>query len=81
MPGENCKLPGCNTSRKHGISILKVKAPINEKSKEWRAAMLNAITKYREVDASFRKQILSDKVYICEKHFEPDSINKCKFHF
>ena len=79
MPGANCCIPECGTCRRHtDLSLFKVKAPTNEAKKKWRADLLNEITKGREVDANFRRQILNDTVRICEKHFEADQIQTYK---
>ena len=48
-------------------------------SKAWRSAMLEQITKGREIDSNFRRQILQDTVHICEKNFKEDQINKCEY--
>ena len=40
----------------------------DEITKKWRREMLNVMTKDREVDANFKKQIEKDHVYVCEKH-------------
>ena len=36
--------------------------------------MINIITKDRVVDQSLRKQIESDKLYICERHFSKEQL-------
>ena len=41
---------------------------------EW----LSELTKTRVLDAEFRKLIDNDKVYTCEKHFDPNDIEICK---
>ena len=75
MPGENCAIFGCPTSRRHAsISIFKVPLPNNEVNKKWGSELINIITKDRQVDALLRKRIESSKIFICERHFSPDQI-------
>jgi len=79
MPGDNCAVFGCGTSRRtKGVGIWKLPALKDEAHKRWRAEWLNEITKTRTVDAAFRKKIQSDCVYTCEKHFDPKDIEICK---
>ena len=37
--------------------------------------------KNREIDLDFRRQIKDDKIYTCEKHFDPGDIEICKYGF
>ena len=75
MPGENCCVVNCNTSRKTlGIGIFKL--PSKEKRKEWRNAWLHEIIKTRVIDKSFRELIEKDRVYTCERHFKTEVIKK-----
>ena len=70
MPGANCSIFGCPVSRRYKeISIFKVPSGTNEFKLKWRRDLINIITKDRVVDQSLRKQIESDKLYICERHF------------
>jgi hypothetical protein len=46
--------------------------------KEWREKWLNEITKTRAIDGDFKKRIDSDRVFTCEKHFDPKDIEICK---
>ena len=73
MPGENCCVVGCGSNRRtKGIGIFKL--PSEKLHKGWRDSWLNAITKFRVLDKSFKSQIENDHVYTCEKHFKPDEI-------
>lgn len=73
MPGKNCCIPNCPTSRRHtGISIFNVPRGDDEYSTEWRNKLVGIITKYRVVDASFRLKIEKRDVAICEKHFSDE---------
>ena len=79
MPGDNCAVFGCGSSRRtKGLGIFKLPAPSNDSRKKWRRDLLNEITKSRVVDKAFKDKIEKDSVYICEKHFQPDDIEKCK---
>ena len=82
MPGKNCCIPDCGTNRRKsfdGISIFKVKKENTAENRKWRADILNMITKFREVDASFRQQISCNTFRICELHFEPHEVIPCKY--
>lgn len=84
MPGANCSLASCGTSkRKKGIGIFKLPAPVEDFHADWRARILSKITKDRVIDSNFRDQIKKDKVQICEKHFKKDEIEtgKNKFNY
>ena len=79
MPGVNCAVFGCGTfQRSKGIGIFKLPAAKDENYKSWREQWLSKITRTRVVDADFKKQILEDKVFTCEKHFKPEEIEICK---
>ena len=72
IPGENCAIFGCSTSRRNkGISIFKVPLPNNEFNKKWNRDLINIITKDRQVDEPLKKRIASCNLYICERHFLP----------
>lgn len=75
MPGANCSIFGCNTSRKHkGISIFKVPKAKNERYKVWRKDWLQIITRTHVVDESLSKQINNDSLHVCEKHFKEEDV-------
>ena len=58
MPGANCSIFGCSTSRsKTGIGIFKVPLPTTDFNKKWRQELIAIITKDRVVDASLKRQI------------------------
>jgi hypothetical protein len=81
MPGDNCAVFGCGTSRRtKGIGIWKLPAPKDEAHKKWRDEWLNEVTKTRTVDTAFRKKIENDSVYTCEKHFDHKDIEICKYY-
>ena len=82
MPGANCSVFGCSTSRKKkyaGITICKipseVKDPSSDEEKErncWREKLLCTILRDRVVDESLRRQIANNNLHICELHFTAD---------
>ena len=49
--------------------------------RRWRNEWLGEIKKTREMDQDFRRQIIDDKIYTCEKHFDPGDIEICKAPF
>lgn len=80
MPGDNCSVFGCGSSRKtKGIGIWKLPAPRNAEYKKWRELWLNELTKTRVVDKDFKRQIDNDRVFTCENHFRPEDIEICKY--
>ena len=82
MPGANCSIYGCGTSRKHtGISIFRIPAKDDNLSKKTREAWVRLVIRDREIDSSLRKQIDQRTILICEKHFEKNLIETCKFGF
>ena len=80
MPGENCAVVGCGSCRRtKNIGIWKLPSgKKNDKYKKWRDKWLNEITKSRVVDKAFKDLIQKDRVYTCEKHFDPEDIEICK---
>ena len=86
MPGANCSIRGCSSSRRSkGIIIFNI-PPKNLKLKDaeqekQRNDMINIITRDREIDSDLRRQINEDRLHICEKHFQPDEMYYCKFIF
>ena len=86
MPGANYSIRGCSSSRRSkGISIFNIpKKNLKFKDAEqekWRNDMINIITRDREIDSDLRRQIIEDRLHICEKHFQPDEMYYCKFIF
>jgi hypothetical protein len=80
MPGANCSIFGCATSRKHvGVGIFKIHAGTDELSKKTRKAWISVITKDRSVDESLRRQINSGNLYVCERHFRKEEYECCKY--
>ncbi len=68
MPGANCSVFGCGSSRQHvGIGIFLIPSGEDEISKRTREAWLKVITKGRVIDTSLQRQINSGSLYVCEK--------------
>lgn len=79
MPGANCAIPGCTTSRAHsGVAIFRIPVKDDEYHSNWRNNVLAVIKRVREVDPLFKKQIDNRNVYICEKHYTDDKLIRCK---
>ncbi|KAJ8025305.1 Transposable element P transposase [Holothuria leucospilota] len=75
MPGANCAVVGCGTSRRSkGVGIFRLPAAKNEEYSRWRSSWLNEITKSRVVDKEFRDQIRNNAVFTCERHFRPEEV-------
>ena len=75
MPGANCCLPQCGTSRRtKGCGIFKLPQRKDEFYQKWNEKMLQIIKKYRVEDENFKIQVKNGSVYICERHFLPEDI-------
>ena len=73
MPGSNCSIFGCSTSRRNkDLGIHKVPLPNNDIDKKWRSELINVITKDRVVDDALKKRIAITNLFICERHFSKD---------
>ena len=75
MPGANCAIYGCGTTRRHwykGIGIFKVPSVEDKGKAEWQSELAGRILKDRVIDDNLKHQIESGNLYICEKHFTPD---------
>ena len=81
MPGSNCAIYGCLTSRRHaGIGIFRIPSSNDEISKKMRDEWIRVVVRDRVVDADLRKRIKENKLSICEIHFEEKFIDRqCKF--
>lgn len=81
MPGSNCALFGCSTSRRHEHSLFKIPT-VNARDSEHTAASkrkareewLRLVLRTREMDADLKQQIEANNIYICELHFKPECI-------
>ena len=78
MPGENCAIIGCGICRNQkDYGLFKIPPPSKP---EWRQRYLDQILKGRVMDAKFQAKIDSGRVWVCEKHYEPDDIYRCKYN-
>ena len=76
MPGECCSIFKCGTCyNQQQWSIFKIPS---EKNVKWRQEFLNVVTRDRVIDINLKTLISKNKVYICEKHFDPSQIYTCK---
>ena len=83
MPGDNCAVLGCETSRRtEGVGIFKLPALKNEEYKTWRAQWLSELTKTRVIDTDFRSQVDNDRFtlakYISKKRTSKHVSNMIK---
>ncbi len=79
MPGANCSISGCNTSRKNtGVNILALPKGEDELSCKTREEWVKQITRNRVIDQDLRWQIVARTLHICENHFEEKFIEKHK---
>ena len=80
MPGAICSIYGCETSRKHtGISIFRIPAKDDDLLTKTGEAWVRIVTRDREIDSSLRMQIEQRTLHICERHFQKNLIQTCKF--
>lgn len=78
MPGDNCSIYGCGTSRSKkykGVGIFKIPSGVDSFNTKWREQLLNIVTRDRVIDAGLQLQITSKRIFICQKHFRDDQIN------
>lgn len=62
MPGENCCIVGCGTSRREkGIGIFSIP---NKKYPEWREAWIKQLKRFREPDTKFKQLIEKKHAYL-----------------
>ena len=81
MPGANCSIVGCSTSRRDKeIAIFRLPTDKNDQTRKWRADMLNIITRDRQVDQNLRKQIANNALHVCERHFNEEDLYYCKYN-
>ena len=81
MPGSNCVIVNCGTSRyQKEISLVKLPTLKDVFPKKWQRDMLNIITRDHETDANLNQQSEKDTVHICEKHFSEEQVRTCEFY-
>ena len=80
MPGANCSIFGCSTSRSHvGISLHRIPKKDDEFSTNWRQKLVQVITRDRVIDTSLRRQIEKRDLCICELHFSEEKLLRRKY--
>ena len=76
----NCTFNECfkNRANKSGkyqsLALFKLTGRKGEFYEKWKKEVLNIVTKYKHVDANFKKQIQSGNIYICEKHYKKEDV-------
>ena len=80
MPGDNCAIPSCSTSRATlGVALLGMPKNDDEYNVNWRKNIVDMITKIRVVDASLKRQIERKSLHFCEKHYPEEKLIRCKY--
>ena len=77
MPGANCAFPDCGVTRREkfaSLAIFQVPNRTGDFYTKWRKDILDVLLKYRGVDSILRERLKSGKVYVCERHFQPEDI-------
>ena len=71
MPGTNCSIFGCGTSRCNtGIGIFRLPSGKDKKSQQTRDEWIKVITRNCVVDANFHRILEAGNVDLCEKHLK-----------
>ena len=79
MPGANCSVYGCTTSRySKGVAIFSVPRGEDEFNSNWRTKLEYVVTKDRVITKELREQISKRKIRVCELHFKEDDLNRRK---
>ena len=86
MPGANCALYGCSTSRKSGLSLFKLPCPRVGDGQETKASKeiarkewLHVILRTREMTPELKQRIDENKIFLCERHFKAELISDRKY--
>jgi len=74
-----CAIPGCFVSRTpkyEGQSLFKIPQRKNAFYSEWRKKLVDVLSIYREMNATFKKEVLDCKreLFICENHFNEEDM-------
>jgi hypothetical protein len=68
MPGANCSIFGCSTSRKSkGTSIFRVPTGDDEYSQKWRQKIVH-------IDHNLKRQIENKSLHTCELHYPEECL-------
>jgi len=77
MPGANCSVYGCSTSRySKNIALFGLPRGQDDYNVAWRKKLVHIITKDRVVDVSLKKQLERNSLHVCELHFEENQIRR-----
>ena len=91
MPGGNCSVYGCSSSRKprkgkitsetkeDKITIVKLPTVKDDKTQIWRDKLQSFITRDRVMDENLKRQIRNNSLHICELHFQENDFYICKY--
>ena len=80
MPGDNCAIPGCSTSRATtGVALLGMPKNDDDYNVNWRKNIADMITKIRVVNASLKRKIEMKSLRFCEKHYPEEKLIRCKY--
>ena len=80
MPGDNCAIPGCSTSRATpDVALLGMPNNDDEYNVNWRKNIVDMIAKIRVVDASLKRQIERKSLHFCEKNYPEKKLIRCKY--
>ena len=70
MPGENCSIFNCHSSKAApGISLFRVPTKDGEYSANWSNKIVVAITSDRVIDGNLKRQIKNRTLHTCELHY------------
>ena len=79
MPGENCSIFNCHSSRAApGISFFRVPTKDDEYSTNWRNKIVAVITRDRVIDGNLKRQIKNRTLHTCELHYPQEKMIRCK---
>ena len=68
MPGDNCCIPGCGSSRRtKGMGFFKLPDVKKEHFVEWKKKWLDEILKVMELDNDFKAQLQADSMHTWER--------------
>ena len=79
----NCAFPTCTVSQTKkyaGVSLFKLPTRKSEFYTAWRKNLLDLLSKYRDMDSSFKKDVMDCKreLFICERHYAEEDIEFTK---
>ena len=80
MPGDNCAIPGCSTSRATlGVALLSMLKNDDKYNVNWRKNIDDMITNIPVVDASLKRHIESKSLHFCEEHYPEEKLIRRKY--